>query len=76
MWVLFAYFSLSNTCIWLVYDSVKITKQTSWGHMLKDVGLHPQFLLVALHSIMNALGKTYVFSQEINKHALWITITI
>jgi hypothetical protein len=43
--------------------------------MSKEIGLHLQILLTIPHSIMNAIGKTYIFSKGITKHALLITTT-
>ena len=41
----------------------------------KEIGLHPQILISALHSIVNAIRRTYISSSKVNKHALPISIT-
>ena len=42
---------------------------------LKEIRLYLQTFSTTLHSIMSAIGRTYVFNKETNKHALSITIT-
>ena len=45
-------------------------------HMcLKEIGLHLQISIIILHSIVNTFESTYVSNEEINKHALPITVT-
>jgi len=41
---------------------------------LKEIGLHFQILMNVLHLIGNTIGRSYVSSLEINKHAYLITI--
>ena len=42
---------------------------------LQEIGLCLGILLTNLHSIMNTIGRTYVFSEEIDKHAFSITVS-
>ena len=42
---------------------------------LKEIELHLQILITTQHSIVNSIGRPYVFNVEINKHALPTTIT-
>jgi hypothetical protein len=42
---------------------------------LKDIGYHLQILIATQHSIMNTIGRTYIFGSETNKYALTIAIT-
>ena len=41
----------------------------------KEIGLHHRTLITTLHSMLNIIARTYVYNQEINKHAHQITIT-
>jgi hypothetical protein len=79
MHVLFSYSSQSNSCIsLLIWVSVKDqrTKHLKDTHV-KEFELHLQFFYQQLHILylMNTIGRTYVFKQGINKHALPITVT-
>lgn len=50
---------------------IRIKKTT----YLKDIGLHPQTSITALHAIVNTVERTYVFRSMISKHAHPTTIT-
>ena len=70
-------FSLIQTLyligVWFVEDRLK--EQTPQRHIFnKNIGLHLQFELSTPHSIVNTFARIYVFGQEINKHALLITM--
>lgn len=41
---------------------------------LEEIGLHVD--ISAIHSLVNSIGRTYVFSLEINRHAIRIIIAI
>ena len=69
-WILIG--SLDLIGAWCGEDEIaNIIKDTC----LKEIGLHLQILITTLHSTMRTIGRTYSSSQEINKHALSITIT-
>ena len=57
--------------VWLGKDQRTNHKDTSF----KEIGLLAQILSTNPHSILSTTRWTYVFSLEINKHALLIMIT-
>ena len=68
-------FLSQSLTFWLVCGSVRIKEKTlKKDTCLKEIGLHLQISITTLHSIVNTIGRTDVFSEEINKHALPITI--
>jgi hypothetical protein len=59
----------------LVCGSMRIKEQTSQRLVLKkDWSTFFQILITTLHSILNTIGRTYVSTDKINKHALPIII--
>ena len=70
---------LTQTVIfdWCVHSYVRIKDQNIIRtHVVdKRLGLHPQISITTPHLMVNKIGKTYVFSREINKGALMITIS-
>ena len=60
------------TSVWFGEDQRTNTLKTDFQ---MQIGLHLEKILTTPHPLMNTSWGHYAFNYEINKHALWITIT-